>query len=209
MARSWELRRWDFLAAHYDRFFEFREQRRRSLELAAILPGEQVLVCGCGTGADFEFLPREASILAIDASPPMIEAASAKAKRRGHRAQFALMDATRLAAPSNTFDVVVLHLIVAVVPDHGAVLREAARVLKPGGRIALFDKYFSGPGRPRLIRRLLDPLMSGLGTSLNVRILELAQAAGLRAVREEPVLLNGMFRAVRFEKLQPSSNSSV
>jgi len=76
----------------------------------------------------------------------------------------------------------------------------AARVLKRGGRVALFDKYFSGPGRPRLIRRLLDPLMARLATSLNVRIPELAAEAGLKMIREEPVMLNGMFRAVRFEK---------
>ncbi len=200
MGRSWELRRWDFLAPFYDSFFSFRQQRKRSLELAMVQPGERVLIVGCGTGADFEFLPRQGAILAVDGSPEMLKLASAKSARLGHRAEFALMDATRLSLPAERFDVVVLHLIVAVVPDHGAVLREAARVLKPGGRIALFDKYFSGQGRPRLIRRLLDPMMSRLGTSLNVRIPELAVEAGLKMVREEAVMLNGMFRAVRFEK---------
>lgn len=209
MSRAWHLRRWDRYAPSYDLFFKFRAPRSRSLAMAAIQPGERVLVCGCGTGTDFEFLPRDASILAVDASQPMLAIASAKASRLGHTAGFAQMDATRLALPAGSFDVVVLHLIVAVVPDHAAVLRETARVLKPGGRVALFDKYFSGPGRPRLARRLLDPLVSRIATSLNVPIPRLAEEAGLRLVDESPVMLNGMFRAARFEKTQPSSNSSV
>jgi ubiquinone/menaquinone biosynthesis C-methylase UbiE len=197
------------LAPSYDRFFQFKLQRSRSLALAEIQSGESVLVCGCGTGSDFEFLPRDASILAVDASSAMLAIASAKARRFGHDARFEVMDATRLNLETARFDVVVLHLIVAVVPDHAAVLHEAARVLKPHGRIALFDKYFSGPGRPRLIRRLLDPLMARIATSINVPMPELAAQAGLRFVFEEPVMLRGMFRAARLEKVQPSSNSSV
>jgi ubiquinone/menaquinone biosynthesis C-methylase UbiE len=208
MTRPWHISRWDHYASHYDRFFEFKPHRRLSLSLAAIQPGESVLICGCGTGSDFEFLPRDASILAVDASPAMLEIAEAKARSFGHNARFEVMDATRLNLETERFDVVVLHLIVAVVPDHAAVLREAARVLKPLGRIALFDKYFSGPGNPRLIRRLLEPLMARLATSINAPIPKLAAQAGLRFVQEEPVMLRGMFRAARLEKVQPSSNSS-
>jgi ubiquinone/menaquinone biosynthesis C-methylase UbiE len=209
MSRPWHIRRWDLFAAHYDRFFQFRAQRARSLAMAGVQPGESVLICGCGTGTDFEFLPRDARILAVDASPAMLEIAAAKARRLGHEARLEVMDATRLNLESARFDVVILHLIVAVVPDHAAVLREAARVLRPGGRIALLDKYFAGPGSPRLIRRLLDPLMAHIATSINVPMHELAARSGLRFVREEPVLLRGMFRAARLEFSQPSSNSSA
>jgi len=207
MARPWHISRWDLYASYYDRFSQFKPQRRRSLELVAIQPGESVLICGCGTGSDFEFLPRDASILAVDASPAMLEIAAAKARSFGHSARFEVMDATRLNLETGRFDVVILHLIVAVVPDHAAVLHEAARVLKPRGRIALFDKYFSGPGSPRLIRRLLDPLMARIATSINVPIPKLAAQAGLRFVQEVPVMLRGMFCAARLEKVQPSSNS--
>lgn len=209
MTRPWHIRRWDRYASAYDRFFQFKPQRRISLGMAAIRPGERVLICGCGTGSDFEFITPEACILAIDASPAMLDIAKAKARAFGHEAQFEVMDATRLNLETARFDVVVLHLIAAVVPDHAAVLNEAARVLKPQGRIALFDKYFSGPGKPRLIRRLMDPLMALIATSINVPIPALAAQAGLRLVREEPVLLRGMFRAALLEKVQPSSNSSV
>ena len=75
---SWAERRWDFIAPYYDRFIGFLPQRRRSLELARIQPGERVLVCGCGTGLDLPLLPRGIEIDAVDLSPRMIEQARKK-----------------------------------------------------------------------------------------------------------------------------------
>ncbi|MBI4890810.1 MAG: SAM-dependent methyltransferase, partial [Acidobacteria bacterium] len=79
-------------------------------------------------------------------------------------------------------------------------LREAARVLKPGGRVMLFDKYYDGPGRPRLVRRLLNPLLRFLATDLNTPTLRLAAEAGLHVAHEEPAFLRGMFRIARLER---------
>ena len=112
---------------------------------------------------------------------------------------FQLMDAQHLAFPDASFDCVILHLIVAIVPDPLACLREAARVLRPHGRIALFDKYHDGFGKPRFIRRALNPLMRLLATDLNVPLPKLARQAGLRIVHEEPAMLRAMFRVARLE----------
>ena len=193
---SWALSRWDFYASFYDRLIAFLPIRQRSIHLAELKPGERVLVDGCGTGLDLPLLPSGVQVTAVDLSSKMIELARAKATP----ARLALMDAQRLALPDATFDCVVLHLIVAIVPDPLACLREAARVLKPEGRIIFFDKYYHGPGKPRLIRRLLDPPMRFLGTQLNLPLYELVQAAGLRLVHEEPAMLNGMFRLVTLRK---------
>jgi ubiquinone/menaquinone biosynthesis C-methylase UbiE len=193
---SWALSRWDFYAPFYDSLISFLPVRRRSIELAQLRPGERVLVDGCGTGLDLPLLPAGVEVTAVDLSSKMIELARAKATP----ARLARMDAQRLALPDATFDCVVLHLIVAIVPDPLACLREASRVLKPGGRIIFFDKFYHGQGKPRLIRRLLNPLMRFLGTQLNLPLYELVQAAGLRAVHEEPAMLNGMFRLVTLRK---------
>jgi phosphatidylethanolamine/phosphatidyl-N-methylethanolamine N-methyltransferase len=194
---TWAERRWELYAPYYDRFIGFIPQRRRSLELAQIQPGQRVLVCGCGTGLDLPLLPRGIEIDAVDLSSRMIE--QARLKSAGLAIHLQTMDAQNLDFPDATFDVVVLHLIIAIVPDPLRALQEAARVLKPGGRIALFDKYYDGPGQPRLIRRLLNPLMRALGTDINTRTLELANQAGLQLLHEESVMLAGLFRVATLE----------
>ena len=195
---SWAENRWNIYAPYYDRFIGFIPQRRRSLELARIQPGERVLVCGCGTGLDLPLLPPGIEIDAVDLSPGMLE--QARANSAGLNIHLQTMDAQSLAFPDSTFDVVVLHLIIAIVPDPLRAVQEAVRVLKPAGRIALFDKYFDGPGQPRLIRRILNPIWRAIATDLNTRTLELAAQTGLRVVHEEPAMLAGMFRIVRLER---------
>lgn len=205
---NWRIRRWDLYAPLYDRFISFTQPRRRSLELAALRPGERVLVAGCGTGQDLPLLPGGLEVLAVDASPGMLRRALDRAC--ASPVSFALMDAQRLAFPDASFDCVILHLIVAIVPDPLACLREAARVLRPGGRIALFDKYHDGSGRPRLVRRVLNPLVKLLATDLNVPLPRLVREAGLRMTHEEPALMRGLFRVARLEHApQTGANSSV
>lgn len=194
---SWRLRRWDLYAPHYDRFVSFDAHRKRSLELARLAPGERVLLSGCGTGQDLPLLPPGLAVYAIDASRGMLEKASSRPC--ASPARLLRMDAQQLAFPADCFDCVILHLIVAIVPDPLACLREAARVLKPQGRIVLFDKYHDGLGKPRFIRRALNPLLRLMATDLNVPLPPLARQAGLRIVREEPAMLRGMFRVARLE----------
>lgn len=193
---SWKTRRWDLYAPYYDKLIGFDHLRRRSLDLAQLQPGERLLVDGCGTGLDLPLIPSGVEVDAVDLSPGMVE----QARGKGTAARIQVMNAQQLVFADATFDCVLLHLIVAIVPEPLRCLREACRVLKPGGRVMLFDKYFHGPGRPRLIRRLLNPLMKFLVTDLNLRTLDLAAEAGFRVVHEEPAMLNGMFRIARLEK---------
>ena len=204
---SWADRRWDIYASHYDRFVAFITQRQRSLDLAQIQPGERVLVCGCGTGLDLPLLPPGIEIDAVDLSPRMID--QARLKSTGLNIQLRTMDAQNLEFPDATFDVVVLHLIIAIVPDPLRALQEAARVLKPNGRVALFDKYFHGPGQPRTIRRILNPIVRAIATDINTRTIELAAQAGLRVVHEEPVMLAGLFRVATLQRQTQSPAPSA
>ncbi|GIU79995.1 MAG: SAM-dependent methyltransferase [Bryobacteraceae bacterium] len=194
---DWRIRRWDLYSAHYDRFISFDRHRRRSLDLAELKPGERVLLCGCGTGQDLPLLPAGLDVFAVDASRGMLEKAACR--RCASRVHLLRMDAQQLAFPDGCFDCVVLHLIVAIVPDPLACLKEAKRVLKPGGRIVLFDKYHDGLGRPRLVRRVLNPLMRLLATDLNVPLPRLARQAGFRIVHEEHAMMRGLFRIARLE----------
>lgn len=94
---------------------------------------------GCGTGALASTIlaacdPRD--VHGIDASNDFV--AQARQLVADRRARFEVGDATRLPWDSTTFDVAVSGLVLNFVPDHAAMVREMARVTRPGGTVALY-----------------------------------------------------------------------
>lgn len=101
----------------------------------------RVLEIGCGGGAATKLLLEHlspAEWIGVDPSPGLIEMAEKKFASEP-RASFHLGDAVRSAEPDSAFDVVVAHTVFSHLPDHDAALAEALRVLKPGGRLVVFD----------------------------------------------------------------------
>lgn len=99
-----------------------------------------------------------------------------------------------------SFDFVVLHLIVAVVPYSERCLAEAARVLKPGGRILIFDKFLHA-GERAWLRRGLTPVIAKLATRMDVVFEEvLAATKDLSVVSDVPALAGGWFRLIELQK---------
>lgn len=179
----------------YDRFARvFDRMRRRSLEVASVQPGERVLLLGAGTGLDLEYLPREARITAIDITPAMIERLKHRARELGMDVDVRVMDGQALAFPDASFDTVVLHLIVAVIPYPVRCLREVERVLRPGGRAVVLDKFVPDDREPTLGQRLLNPVMRFFGTEITRKLGVLMSETGLRMVHEEPLAMNGFYK---------------
>lgn len=199
----WNRIRYSLYAPFYDlvvtRAGVLERGRRRSLELAALAPGEAVLLVAAGTGLDLEHLPEGVRVTAVDLSPAMVRRLRrrARALRRPVAAQVA--DAGRLPFADGAFDCVVLHLALAVVPDPVAAIREATRVLAPGGRLAIFDKFLADGAAPSAARRVASAIARVLATDLNVRLGAVAAAAGLTVTRRESVGLNGLFVVARAE----------
>jgi ubiquinone/menaquinone biosynthesis C-methylase UbiE len=80
------------------------------------------------------------------------------------------MDARNLTFPDASFDAVIMHLILAVMPQPELGLKEAARVLKSGGRIAIFDKFLRDEEQPSNARRFLNLITGTLFSDINRRL---------------------------------------
>jgi SAM-dependent methyltransferase len=104
-----------------------------------------VLEIGCGTGAMARALLRRddftGRVLGVDQSALFIHAAQRFAQQEGvmARVEFRVADAHHLELPPASFDAVIAHTLISHVRDPLAVLQEMVRMVKPGGRVVLFD----------------------------------------------------------------------
>lgn len=124
---------------------QWRKLRQRTITLARIQPGEQVLDVGCGTGTlAMEVKPRVGAtgrVAGIDPGTRQIARARSKAARHHLPIDFQVGVIEQLPFPDETFDVVLstlmMHHLPAGLKRQG--LSEIARVLKPGGRLVIAD----------------------------------------------------------------------
>ena len=191
---------YSLIAPIYDFFIELpmREARKQSLAALPVNETRHVLISGVGTGLDLPMLPRMHRYTALDFNPAMLSRARPRAG--GLEIEFTLGDSMALPFADASFDHVVLHLIVAVVPQSEKCLSEAARVLKPGGTIVLFDKFLK-PGQRAPLRRIMSPLTGRFATRTNVVFEEILLAApSLQVVSDVPMLGGSWFRAIVLRK---------
>lgn len=162
---------------------------------------------GAGTGLDLDFLPRDLAITAIDLTPAMLTRLKRRVDRQGRKVDAQVMNAEAMTFADGAFDAVILHLILAVVPDPVACVREAARVLRIGGRAVILDKFLPDDAPPPWILRLAAPLASFFGTEIMRQLLPILNGSGLAIVCNEPAALRGLFRIVVVGKgCQTSAN---
>jgi ubiquinone/menaquinone biosynthesis C-methylase UbiE len=202
----WDRLRYTVWAPAYDRIVSaagLNAARRRSIDHLKLTAGHRVLIVGAGTGLDLDFLPASVDVTAIDVTPAMLNQLERRAASAGRAVTTHIMDARQLAFPDASFDAVVMHLIVAVMPQPERGLSEATRVLKPGGRIAIFDKFLGDEERPSLRRRVLNLLAKPLFSDLNRRLGPLLSGTRLVIESDEPVAFGGTYRVVTLMRPDP------
>lgn len=178
----------------------FLPGRKRALELLNLQPGERVLLVGVGTGADLPLLPAGVIATGIDLSVDMLAKARQKLPLPGRDVTLLRGDAHQLLVDEAGYDAVVFNLILSVIPDGAACLRENVRALKPGGRAVVFDKFLPDAGRLSLGRRLMNLGSTIFGTDITRRFGDLAQGVDIRVIHDEPSLLRGMYRVILFRR---------
>ncbi len=179
--------------------------RRSSLASIPRTGRLDILIDGIGTGLDLPHVPTPHRYVGTD----LVDAMLRRARPRTGGLECTLVRADAMALPfaADSFDIVVLHLIVAVVPHPALALAEAERVARPGAKLLVLDKFLR-PERAAPLRRLLNPLTSAVATRLDVVFEDvLARVPALRKMSDRPVLASGWFRSILLEKA-PSRNRS-
>ncbi|MFD2245634.1 class I SAM-dependent methyltransferase [Pontibacter ruber] len=199
---AWNRLRYTLYLPVYDLVADriFRKYRKRSVELLAAKPDNAILILGAGTGLDLPYLQGYTNLTAIDITPGMISKLKKRANELNIPVQAQVMNGQELDFPDAAFDAVILHLILAVIPDPMVCIKEVERVLKPGGTVMVFDKFLSEGHRPSILRRLLNQVAGTLFSDINRSIGAIVSHTSLQMELNEPAALRGTFRIVRLRK---------
>lgn len=185
--------RYERIAWIYDAVEAMMELRARSWRRdlwSRVEPGA-VLELGVGTGKNFSFYPPNQQIVAVDISERMLDRARAKAQRLRASVRLEIADVQRLPYPDGRFDVAVATFLFCSVPDPALGLREARRVLKPGGQLILLEHVVSARRILRALMRLLDPIPTHLwGAHINRDTVNAVRSAGFVDVVEHDLALD-------------------
>ena len=162
--------------------------------IARLMKGEVVLDLGSGAGLDCFLAARqvgpEGHIIGVDMTPDMISKARRAAEEGGYgNVEFRLGEIEHLPVADNSVDLILSNCVINLSPEKAQVFRDAFRVLKPGGRLAVSDVVATCE-MPDAVKRNLDQHAGCVaGAALVSDVEEMLRAAGFRdisvAVKEE------------------------
>jgi len=159
--------------------------------IASLQAGETVIDLGSGGGFDAFLAAHEVGenghVIGIDMTPAMLSKARANAdKGRFTNVEFRLGEIEHLPVADNTADIIISNCVINLSPDKAQVFREAFRVLRPGGRLAISDVVATAE-MPESMKN--DPQLHAgcmAGASLIEELENMMTAAGFRCIRIRP-----------------------
>ena len=161
------------------------------LDAMALHPSARVLDLGCGTGFVGRTVARRpgfaGQVLGLDRSPYLVDVARRRAAEEGLSAwlQFDVGDAASLPLADASVDAAIAHTLLSHVEEPLAVLRQVARVVRPGGVVGIFDGDYAsmtfGSADPGVGGRIEAAIIGAIATSPRVMrdMPRLLHAAGL------------------------------
>lgn len=160
--------------------------------LASLEPGQTVLDLGAGGGIDVFLAAKRVGetgkVIGVDMTAEMIEKARANKEKMGvENVEFRLGEIEHLPVADETVDVIISNCVINLSPDKPQVFRDAYRVLRPGGRIAVSDIVTDGP-LPDEIKESLSAWYECVAGALDVKdYVEAIKDAGFVDVELAPV----------------------
>jgi arsenite methyltransferase len=159
--------------------------------LAALNPGEVVLDLGSGGGIDVLLSAKRVGptgkAFGLDMTDEMLTLANENKKKAGaENVEFLRGEIEHIPLPDNSVDVVISNCVINLSADKQQVLREAFRVLKPGGRFAVSDVITRGEIRPEIRKNVLLWVGCVAGALDEADYQSKLQAAGFAEVSIEP-----------------------
>ena len=159
--------------------------------LASLKPGETVVDLGAGGGFDCFLAAKQVGesgkVIGVDMTPDMLTTARMNAEKMGTKnVEFRLGEIEHLPVADNSVDIIMSNCVINLSPDKLSVYRDAFRVLKPGGRLAIADIVTTAP-LPENIRKnmaLVTACVGGAATIEDTR--EMLATAGFQEIKIAP-----------------------
>lgn len=193
-------RRW---APVYDHTFGrvASEGRKHAVEVLNQSKGK-ILEVGVGTGLSLPDYKPSLEIIGIDLSPEMLDKARERVAEEGLENVLGLyeMDASELKFDDASFDTVVAMFVITVVPDPAKVMRELARVCKPGGEVMLVNHFSTEEGVRGWVERRMAPFGDKLGWHPVFDTDRVMICPELQLVEKRALRPWGIFTMMRFRK---------
>src|SRR5204863_9021536 len=171
--------------------------------LAKLNPGEVVLDLGSGGGIDVLLSAKRVGptgkAYGLDMTDEMLALANENKQRAGvENVEFLKGEIEHIPLPDNSVDVVISNCVINLSADKGRVLREAFRVLKPGGRFAVSDVVVRGEAPPEVRRNMELWIGCVAGALEEMEYRDLLADAGFRRVDIEPTRIYRVDDAAAF-----------
>jgi ubiquinone/menaquinone biosynthesis C-methylase UbiE len=147
-------------APRYDRQMNFCDRALFTGGREWIIGGVvgEVLEIAVGSGRNLPLYAQDTKLTAIELSPEMLKLARERADEAPVEVDLRIGDAQALEFPDESFDTVVCCLALCTIPDPSRAVREAYRVLRPGGRFRALEHVRSPTRLVRGVQRAIDPL---------------------------------------------------